>query len=75
MENKKETTINKKNINDLVKTLKKIASIFYVLIIIFVIYGGLILLKEIGILSFLGTILTVLSPLFIGLLAAWLCFL
>ncbi len=72
MENKEDLKINKKNVNDLVSTLKKIANIFYILIIIFVIYGGLILLKEIGILSFLGTILKVLMPLFIGILIAWL---
>lgn len=64
--------INFEELNSLIKMGKKIAKIIYVLIIIVGAYAFTILIKELGILKMLFTILSVISPLFIGLIIAWL---
>lgn len=61
-----------KKINEVVSLSDNILKIFYFLVIIFGIYGILLLLKELKIVGFLVAILKVLAPLFIGYFIAWL---
>lgn len=69
---KKKEELNIKKINETVSLTKKILQLLYFLIVVFGIYIVTILLKEWKILDFLFTILSVLSPLFVGVLIAWL---
>lgn len=64
--------IDGKKINELVNLTKKFMKIAYILIVIVGIYASTILLKEWKILEFFQTLLTIISPLFIGLVIAWL---
>ena len=64
--------LNAGRVNDLVKTGNKILKILYILFIILLIYIGSLIFKEWKILSFLGKILAIMSPLFIGWFIAWL---
>ena len=59
-------------VNQTVGLLHKILKISYVFIILIGIYAATLLLKEWGVLSFIKTILKVLTPFFIGLVIAWL---
>lgn len=67
---KKEIDTTK--VNDLVSLSYRILRILLVLLIIVGIYAALVVLKELQVMPFLRTILIVLSPLFIGLVIAWL---
>lgn len=71
---KKKNTkkLNTGRVNDLVKTGNKILKILYVLFIILLIYVVSLIFKEWKILSFIGKILGIMSPLFIGWFIAWL---
>ena len=64
--------IDKNNLNDVISISKKILKIFYVLLIVIGAYVLLKIIKEIGLLGFLITIIKILSPLFIGIIIAWL---
>ena len=70
MENKEKLDI--KGLNIIIKLCKNMLKIAYVLAIILGIYAFIILGKELGIFKTLVTILKVLSPLFIGIVIAWL---
>lgn len=70
--NKAIKKLNTGKVNDLVKTGNKILNILYILFIILLIYVVSLIFKEWSILSFLGKILTIISPLFIGWFIAWL---
>ena len=69
---KNNDKLNYKNINEVLFMSNKILKIAYFLVIIFGLYGILLLLKELKIVNFLLIILKVVSPLFIGLFIAWL---
>ena len=64
--------LNTGRVNDLVKTGNKILKILYILFIILLIYVGSLIFKEWKIVSFIGKILAIMSPLFIGWFIAWL---
>ena len=64
--------VDVKTLNDVIMLLKKILKVSYFFIIIAVVAGITMILKEWEVKNFLLTILKVLSPLFIGLLIAWL---
>ena len=64
--------LNTKRVNTLLKTGNKILNILYILFIILLIYVVSLIFKEWKILAFIGKILTIISPLFIGWLVAWL---
>ncbi len=64
--------VDVKTLNDVMSLLKKILKVSYFFIIIAVVVGVTMILKEWEVKNFLLTILKVLSPLFIGLLIAWL---
>ena len=64
--------IDKNNLNDVISISKKILKLFYTLLIVIGAYVLLRIVKELGLFSFLITIIKVLSPLFIGIVVAWL---
>ncbi len=70
-EEKKERKISAKKINQLVAWGNKIGKILYILFIILLIYVITLIFREWHILSFIGKIFAVISPLFIGWFIAW----
>lgn len=71
---KKEKTkeVDTKNLNEVISLSKKILKIMYGLFIILAIYVAIILFKELKVTSTLLVILKILTPLFIGMVVAWL---
>lgn len=72
---KKEETgrrVSTKKINELINTGNKILKIMYVLFIIVLLYVLGLILKQWHVLSFIGKIFSIISPLFIGWFIAWL---
>lgn len=65
-------TIDNRKVNELVSAGRKFVHLAYILLVILACYAFTILLKEWRIMNFIKTILSILSPLFIGLLFAWL---
>ncbi len=59
-------------LNNLLGVGNNILKILYVLLILLLVYLGIILLKEFNVLSIVLKILSVISPLFIGFIIAWL---
>ncbi len=70
-EEKKERKISTRKINQLVSLGNKIGKILYILFIILLIYVITLIFREWHILSFIGKIISVISPLFIGWFIAW----
>ena len=68
--NEKEVDIKK--LNDVISMTKKILSIAYVFIIIVGIYAATLIFKEWKVVTFLINLLKIVSPLFIGIIIAWL---
>lgn len=64
--------INKENLNELINLSKKILKVFYILLIVVGAYILLKMVKELGILSIILNILKILTPLFLGIVVAWL---
>ena len=64
--------INYQNLNDILKIGKKILGIFLILIIVLSIYICVRVCKELNVSSIIVTLLSILSPLFIGIVIAWL---
>ncbi len=60
------------NLNDLINISKKILKILYVILIVVGAYLLLKIFKELGILNIILGILKILTPLFIGIVVAWL---
>ena len=69
MDNKE---VNYKKLNEVISLSSKLLKIFYVAIIVVAIYIFTILVKEWNVLNTIKTILGLLTPLFIGLIFAWL---
>lgn len=70
---KKDKEVDITSLNEILFTGKKIIRIGYIMAIIVLILLGTYLLKEWTILGFVKDFLVVISPIFIGLLIAWLC--
>lgn len=64
--------IDKNNLNDVINISKKILKIFYIVLIVVISYISLKVVKELGVLGLLLNLLKILTPLFIGILVAWL---
>lgn len=64
--------IDKNNLNDVISLSKKILKVFYILLIVVGAYVLLKIIKELGILGIILNILKILTPLFIGIIVAWL---
>ena len=69
---KEERRVSTKKINSLVNLGNKIGQILYILFIILLIYVITLIVREWKVLSFVGKIFSVISPLFIGWFIAWL---
>ncbi len=69
---KKLKGLDFKKLNNAIGVGNKILSILYILLIILLIYIGILVLKEFNVLPAILKILSVISPLFIGFLIAWL---
>lgn len=67
-----DKNINKHDLNDVISTSKKILKLLYIFIIVIGTYVILKVIKELGIWSTVLTIFKILSPLFIGVIIAWL---
>lgn len=67
-----EKNIDIKNLNEVIVLAKKILRIAFFLIIVVGIYASTILLKEWKVFNFIFNILKILTPLFIGIVIAWL---
>ena len=69
---RKDSNVDFGSLNDILFTGKKIVRIFYVMTIIALILLGTYLIKEWHALKILGEFIAVISPIFIGLIIAWL---
>ncbi len=67
----KDKEIDYKSLNSILNTGNKLMNIGYFMAIICLILLGTYLVKEWGLLKFLGEFLVVISPIFIGFLIAW----
>ena len=70
--NDKLKDLDTKKVNDVLGLAKNILKVVYILLLILSVYTVTILIKEWNILNFIGTLLKIASPLFIGLAIAWL---
>lgn len=64
--------VNYRDLNDILKISKKILRVFLVLIIVLAVYVVLRVCKELSIFRILINLLKILTPLFIGIVIAWL---
>lgn len=67
-----DKSVNYKDLNEVILLSKKILKIAFFLIIVVGIYAITMLLKEWKVFSFILSILKILTPLFIGIVVAWL---
>ena len=64
--------INKDKLNEIIDISKNILKVFYVLVLVLALYVLLKIIKELNLIDIFLTILNILSPLFFGILIAWL---
>lgn len=64
--------IDKNNLNEVISISKKILKLFYALLIVVGAYILLKIMKELNILNNVITVLKILTPLFLGIIVAWL---
>lgn len=68
---RKDDELDYSSLNEILKIGSKLAEIFYIIAIIAIVILGTNLIKEWGILKFIGEALAVISPVFIGFFIAW----
>lgn len=68
----KEVKLDVRGINSVIKLTKKLLQIGLYMAIILIIYFGIVLGKEAGLFELIVNVLGIISPLFIGLVIAWL---
>lgn len=68
----KEVKLDVRGINSIIKLTKKLLQIGLYMAIILIIYFGIVLGKEAGLFKLIVNVLGIISPLFIGLVIAWL---
>ena len=68
---KDEKKIDSKKVNEIINSGNKILHILYILFIILLVYVITLIVREWNILAFLGKIISLISPLFIGWFIAW----
>lgn len=68
----REVKLDVKGINSIIKLTRKLLQIGLYMAIILIIYFGIVLGKEAGFFELIMTVLGIISPLFIGLVIAWL---
>ena len=64
--------LDNENLNEVISVSKKILKVVYILLIVASIYIFLRIIQELRIFHFIGRILRILTPLFIGIVVAWL---
>lgn len=69
---KKKNELDTNGLNEIIYLGKNILKLSFIILIIGIILAGTILLKELGVFKFIGSVLNVLAPLFIGFIVAWL---
>ena len=69
---RKEKEVDITSLNNIIRTSRKVLNIGYFMAIIALILLGTYLIKEWSLLKYVGEILVVISPIFIGFLIAWL---
>ena len=69
---KKKNEIDTGGLNEIIYLSKNILKLLFIILIIGIVLAGTILLKELGAFKFIGGVLNVLAPLFIGFVVAWL---
>lgn len=72
MEEKSKKTVNIRKLNELIKLANLVLKILFIFLIVTGVYAGIVILKEIKILSFIFKVLGIISPLFVGFIIAWL---
>lgn len=72
MRNKLDKEINKQELNEVISLSKKILKILYIVFIVCIVLASIIAIQTLGFDKFLVDLLKVVSPLFIGFIAAWL---
>lgn len=68
----KNVEIDKKIINQTLRILKKILKKIYIFVFIISIYISILILNKLNIMRFIISVLEIISPLFIGIVVAWL---
>lgn len=68
----KNSMVDINSLNKLIKLCNKIMKNIYLLILVITIYMTILILKRLEIVYFISTLFDILSPLFIGVLVAWL---
>ncbi len=69
---KKRNKLDIDGVNEIIYLGKNILKLLFVVLIISIVLVAFVLFKEIGIFRFIGNVLSVISPLFIGFVVAWL---
>ena len=69
---KKKNELDTNGLNEIIYLGKNILKLSFIILIIGIILAGTMLLKELGVFKFIGSVLNVLAPLFIGFIVAWL---
>ena len=70
---KQDKEVHLTSLNDILRTGKKIIRIGYIMAIVCLVLLGTYIIKEWHLLKYVGELLKVISPIFIGFLLAWLC--
>ena len=68
----KKNKIDTEGLNEVIYLVKNILKVLFIALIISIGLIGVILFRELGIFKFIGNVIGVLSPLFIGFIVAWL---
>lgn len=67
-----DKNVDIKNLNEVIGLSKRILKIAFILLIIGSLYAAIMVLKELKIFTFVANIFSILTPLFIGIVIAWL---
>ena len=71
-ENKEKEEVNIKKLNEVIDISRILLKVAFILLILAAVYAGIKLIDIINIMPFIRTLLRLISPLFIGLVIAWL---
>ena len=69
---RKKNKIDTDGLNEIIYLGKNILKLLFIVLVVSIVLVVFVLCKEIGIFKFIGTVLSVISPLFIGFVVAWL---
>ena len=69
---RKKNNIDTDGLNEIIYLSKNILKLLFIVLIISIILVAILLFREIGVFRFIGNVLSVISPLFIGFIIAWL---